>query len=105
MCKGCPWIFCLRSILGLKQLGKRRSGIPLPLVLVSLFLVTARAEHNPAGKQVHKSVVENTFYTKVFPLGNNMIAFFTWAPDPTRLALSTVFFHHLFRLRSLGMKM
>lgn len=76
MCEGCPWIFCLQNILGLKQLDKRRSGIALPLVLVSLFLVTATAEHDPADEQVHKSAVESRFYTEVFPLGNNVIVFF-----------------------------
>lgn len=104
MREGRPWIFCLQSILGLKQLGKRRSGIPLPLVLVVLFLVTVRAEHDPAGEQVHKSMVENSFETEVSPLGSSMTAFVSWTPEPKRLALSTVFFHHLLRLRSLGMK-
>lgn len=104
MCEGCLWIFCLQSILGLKQVGKRRSGITLPLVLVSLFLVTARAEQDPAGEQVHKSMVENTFEAELSPLGSSMIAFVSWTPEPKGLALSTVFFHRLLRLRSLGMK-
>lgn len=104
LCEGCPDLLPAKHFEMLKELGKRRSGIPLPLVLVSLFLVTARAEHDPAGEQEHLSVVENTFYTKAFLLGNNMIAFFSWTSDPRRLAPITVFFHYLLRLRSLGMK-
>lgn len=39
-----------------------------------------------------KIMVENAFEMEASPLGNSIIAFISWTPDPKRLVLDTLFF-------------
>lgn len=81
-----------------------RPGVALPLVLISfLFLTTGKSTTGHCRWAVTQMNSRKHIWAESISI-RMLWVLFSWTPDPKRLVLDSVFFHHLLRLRSPGIK-